>query len=87
MKPEVNTQLRAQIDSLKRKEKLKDKELKTAEEQVRECKVDRFASASTKKYVVQFNTLDAARLFSIPAYNAKLFTRASALKPNCFHFS
>ena len=33
------------------------------------------------------NTLDAVRLIKIPAYKAKLFTRASDLKPNCFHFS
>ena len=43
VKPEVNTQLRAHIDSLKRKEKVKAKELKAAEEQVREYKVEGFA--------------------------------------------
>ena len=40
-----------------------------------------------EKASIKFNTLDATRLFEIPAYNAKLFTRASALKPNCFYFS
>ena len=52
MKPEVNTQLRAQVESLKRKEKWKDKELKTAEEQVREYKVDRFAFSINKNMLI-----------------------------------
>ena len=40
---EVIIQLRTRIESLKRKEKLRDKELKAAEEQVREYMVEGFA--------------------------------------------